>query len=88
MRKTIAFGFVAAAALAGLAAPASAEETTVIRRDSAPSVSVERREGVVERRQVPPAASIAAPRPSTRRTAWATPRPFTRKAAEARRLSS
>lgn len=52
MRKTIALGFVATAALAGLAAPASAEDTTVIRRDSAPSVSVERREGVVERREV------------------------------------
>jgi hypothetical protein len=51
MRKTITVGFVAAA-LAGIAAPAMAEETTVIRRDSAPSVSVERREGVVEHREV------------------------------------
>ncbi|PXW66000.1 hypothetical protein [Methylobacterium sp. B4] len=51
MRKTIALGFITAA-FAGLAAPASAEETTVIRRDSTPSVSVERREGVVERREV------------------------------------
>ena len=51
MRKTIAVAFVAAA-LGGIAAPASAEETTVVRRDSAPSVSVERREGVVERREV------------------------------------
>ena len=51
MRKTITVGFVAVA-LAGIAAPAMAEETTVIRRDSAPSVSVERREGVVEHREV------------------------------------
>ena len=51
MRKVMTLGFVAAA-LAGLAAPATAEETTVIRRDSAPSVSVERREGVVERRDI------------------------------------
>ncbi len=51
MRKVMTLGFVAAA-LAGLAAPATAEETTVIRRDSAPSVSVERREGIVERRDI------------------------------------
>ena len=51
MRKTIALGFVAAA-IAGIAAPASAEETTVVRRDSAPSVSVEHRSGVVEHREV------------------------------------
>jgi hypothetical protein len=51
MRKSLALGFLAAS-LAGFAAPASAEDTTVIRRDSAPGVSVERREGVVERREV------------------------------------
>lgn len=51
MRKPFALVFLAAS-LAGFAAPASAEDTTVIRRDSAPSVSVERREGVVERREV------------------------------------
>ncbi|KQO65809.1 MULTISPECIES: hypothetical protein [unclassified Methylobacterium] len=51
MRKSLAFGFLVAS-LAGFAAPASAEDTTVIRRDSAPGVSVERREGVVERREV------------------------------------
>ncbi|MGX7708953.1 hypothetical protein [Methylobacterium sp. Gmos1] len=51
MRKIVALCF-AAATLAGMAAPASAEETTVIRRDSAPGVSVERREGVVERREI------------------------------------
>ncbi|MFH6787192.1 MULTISPECIES: hypothetical protein [Methylobacterium] len=51
MRTIVALCF-AATALAGIAAPAKAEETTVIRRDSAPGVSVERREGVVERREI------------------------------------
>jgi len=46
------FAGIALSALAGLSNAAMAEETTVIRRDSAPSVSVERREGVVERRAV------------------------------------
>lgn len=51
MRKTITAGFIAAT-LASLAGPAMAEETTVIHRDSGPSVAVEHREGVVERREV------------------------------------
>lgn len=43
---------LAIAGVAGVSGAATAEDTTVIRRDSAPSVSVERREGVVERREV------------------------------------
>lgn len=43
---------IAFASLSGLSTGASAEETTVIRRDSSPSVAVERREGVVERREI------------------------------------
>lgn len=43
---------IALASLSGLSTGASAEETTVIRRDSSPSVAVERREGVVERREI------------------------------------
>ena len=43
---------IALASLSGLSTEASAEETTVIRRDSSPSVAVERREGVVERREI------------------------------------
>ncbi|GJD56586.1 hypothetical protein [Methylobacterium dankookense] len=47
--------FIAGAALvglAGLSTASSAEETTVVRRDSGPSVAVERREGVVEHRDI------------------------------------
>ncbi|GEP09026.1 hypothetical protein [Methylobacterium gnaphalii] len=51
MRNFIAAGF-ALAALAGLASPSLGEETTTIHRDSGPAVSVERREGVVEHRDV------------------------------------
>ena len=51
MRSFIIAGF-AAAAFAGIATAATAEETTVVRRDSAPSVSVEHREGIVEHRDV------------------------------------
>lgn len=50
MRQTVIIGFVAAA-FAGLAAPAMAEDTTVIHRDTAPGVAVEHR-GVVEHRDV------------------------------------
>lgn len=50
MRKTITIGFLAAA-VAGLAAPAMAEETTVIHRDAAPGVAVEHHD-TVERREV------------------------------------
>ncbi|GJD81364.1 hypothetical protein GCM10007886_05800 [Methylobacterium gregans] len=46
------FAGLALSALTGLSTAAMAEETTVVRRDSAPSVSVERREGVVERRDI------------------------------------
>lgn len=46
------FAGIALSALTGLSNAAVAEETTVVRRDSAPSVSVERREGVVERRDI------------------------------------
>lgn len=51
MRNLLIAG-VALATLAGAASSAMAEDTTVIKRDSSPSVSVERREGVVERREV------------------------------------
>ena len=51
MRNLLIAG-VALATLAGAASSATAEETTVIKRESSPSVSVERREGVVERREV------------------------------------
>lgn len=51
MRKLIIASF-AAVVFTGLSPAAMAEDTTVIRRDSSPSVSVERREGVVERREV------------------------------------
>jgi len=51
MRNLLIAG-AAFAALAGVSFSAMAEDTTVIRRDSSPSVSVERREGVVERRDV------------------------------------
>ena len=50
--RTIILSSALFAALCGAAVPASAEETTVIRRDSGPNVAVERREGVVERREV------------------------------------
>lgn len=51
MRNLLIAG-AAFAALAGVSSGAMAEDTTVIRRDSGPSVSVERREGVVEHRNV------------------------------------
>lgn len=51
MRNLLIAG-AAFAALAGASSSAVAEDTTVIRRDSGPSVSVERREGVVEHRNV------------------------------------
>ncbi len=50
--RNVLFAGIALSALAGLSHAAMAEETTVVRRDSAPSVAVERREGVVERRDV------------------------------------
>lgn len=50
--RMVLIASVAFASLAGLAGGASAEETTVVRRDSGPSVAVERREGVVEHREV------------------------------------
>jgi len=49
MRQTVIIGFVAAA-FAGLAVPAMAEETTVIHRDG-PAV-VDHRDTTVERREV------------------------------------
>ncbi|MHB2211170.1 hypothetical protein [Methylobacterium sp. CM6257] len=51
MRNVILSGALFAA-LCGAAMPASAEETTVVHRDSGPSVAVEHREGVVEHRDV------------------------------------
>jgi hypothetical protein len=48
MRNIILSG----ALFAALCGAASAEETTVIHRDSGPGVAVEHREGVVERREV------------------------------------
>jgi hypothetical protein len=51
MRNLLIAG-AAFAALAGVSTAATAEDTTVIRRDSSPSVAVERREGVVERKEV------------------------------------
>ncbi|TGD96185.1 hypothetical protein [Methylobacterium nonmethylotrophicum] len=51
MRTILAIA-IAAAALSGLSGGAMAQDTTVIRRDSGPAVSVERREGVVEHREV------------------------------------
>lgn len=47
MRNVILAGF-ACAALMAVAAPASAEDTTVVHRNSGPAVAVEHREGVVE----------------------------------------
>ncbi|AWN36768.1 hypothetical protein [Methylobacterium radiodurans] len=46
------FAGIALSAFVGLSNAATAEETTVVRRDTAPSVAVERREGVVERRDI------------------------------------
>ena len=51
MRKLLIASTVLAA-FAGVSTSAMAQDTTVIKRDSSPSVSVERREGVVERREV------------------------------------
>ena len=51
MRNLLIAG-VALATLAGAASSAMAVETTVIKRDSSPSVSVERHEGVVEHKTV------------------------------------
>jgi hypothetical protein len=50
--RTVLLSGALFAALCGATVPASAEETTVIHRDSGPGVAVERREGVVERREV------------------------------------
>jgi hypothetical protein len=50
--RNLVIASAAFAALAGVSSGAMAEDTTVIRRDSSPSVSVERREGVVERKEV------------------------------------
>lgn len=51
MRNLILAG-AACAALLSVAAPASAEDTTVVHRNSGPAVAVEHREGVVEHRDV------------------------------------
>ena len=50
--RNLLIASAAFAALSGVSSSAMAEDTTVIRRDSSPSVSVERREGVVEHRDV------------------------------------
>jgi hypothetical protein len=50
--RTIILAGAAFTALLGVAGSASAEETTVVRRNSGPDVAVERREGVVERKEV------------------------------------
>ncbi|MGH1575156.1 hypothetical protein ACRAWG_36555 [Methylobacterium sp. P31] len=51
MRNLILVG-ATCSALLGVAAPASAEDTTVVHRNSGPAVAVEHREGVVEHRSV------------------------------------
>lgn len=48
---------LAVAAVAGVSSAVTAEDTTVIHRDSAPSVSVEHHEGVVEHRDVTTSSS-------------------------------
>lgn len=50
--RTVFAAAAAAVVLAGFSFPAMAQETTVIHRDRAPGVAVERREGVVEHRDI------------------------------------